>query len=311
MRIWVYMNFSGLIFRAKAVLAVALVPASIATGLGVSLWAMDSGVEPALVVFPISLASLALVAVMERILPYRREWNRSRGDLRTDGLYYLTQIFVGGLLAPLLGTLAVLLGAWLSQRAGDSLWPAHWPILAQVLLASVVREFFDYWAHRSMHHFDWLWRLHATHHSAKRVYWLNATRAHPGEVAYRFLFAWVLPLAELGAPERVLALTAVAAVMVDGFQHANIAIRLGPLSWVLSIGNLHRWHHSRDRREADANYGNSYIFWDIIFGTRYLPKDREPPEQVGIEGLDAFPRKFFAQWMSPFRWAQIKRDSAG
>jgi hypothetical protein len=53
-----------------------------------------------MVVFPISLVSLVLVAVMERILPYRREWNRSHGDLRTDALYYLTQIFVGGLLAP-------------------------------------------------------------------------------------------------------------------------------------------------------------------------------------------------------------------
>lgn len=179
------------------------------------------------------------------------------------------------------------------------------------MLASVVREFFDYWAHRSMHHFDWLWRLHATHHSATRVYWLNATRAHPGEIVYRFFFAWVLPLSQLGASKDVLALTAVVAVVADAFQHANIAIRLGPLSWIYSIGNLHRWHHSRDRREADANYGNVYIFWDVVFGTRYLPSDREPPEQVGIGGLAAFPGGFFAQWISPFRWAKIKRDSAG
>jgi sterol desaturase/sphingolipid hydroxylase (fatty acid hydroxylase superfamily) len=102
-----------------------------------------------------------------------------------------------------------------------------------------------------------------------------------------------------------------AAIMVDAFQHANIAIRLGPLSWIFSIGNLHRWHHSCDRREADLNYGNTYIFLDTIFGTRYLPKDREPPEKVGIAGLDAFPRGFFAQWISPFRWAKINHDSIG
>jgi sterol desaturase/sphingolipid hydroxylase (fatty acid hydroxylase superfamily) len=80
-----------------------------------------------------------------------------------------------------------------------------------VLLASVVREFFDYWAHRSMHEFDCLWRFHATHHSVPRVYWLNATRAHPVEIAYRFSFVWVLPLAVLGVPEQVLALATVTA----------------------------------------------------------------------------------------------------
>lgn len=303
------MSTKGLLDGARAVLAVSLVPASVAGGVIAALWAMGSGVEPVMVVFPISLASLLLVAVMERILPYRRDWNRSHGDLRTDALYYLTQIVVGGLLTPVLGTLTIIIGGWLSARVGGSLWPTQWPILAQVLLATVVREFFDYWAHRSMHHYDWLWRVHATHHSAPRVYWLNATRAHPVEIAYRFCLVWVLPLAILGVSQDVLALATVAAVVADAFQHANIAIRLGPLSWIFSIGDLHRWHHSRDRHEADTNYGNVYIFWDAIFGTRYLPADRQPPAEVGIAGLDAFPQGFFAQWLSPFRWNQIRRDS--
>jgi len=304
------MNIATILANVRAVLAVSLVPFSVAGGISALLWAMNAGIDPELAIFPITLANLVLVAVMERILPYRREWNRSHGDLRTDSLYFLTEIVVGGLMAPLLGVLTIIIGGWLSANMGGSLWPAHWPILAQVLLATVVREFFDYWAHRSMHHYHWLWRLHATHHSAQRVYWLNATRAHPGEIVYRFCFVWVLPLALLGVPKDVLALATVAAVLADAYQHANIAIRLGPLSWIYSIGNLHRWHHSRDRHEADTNYGNAYIFWDTIFGTRFLPKDCEPPEQVGIEGLEAFPKGFFAQWISPFRWARIRRDSA-
>jgi hypothetical protein len=75
---------------------------------------------------------------MERILPYRREWNRSHGDLRTDSFYFLTQIFVGGLLAPVLAALTIIIGGWLSARMGGSLWPYSWPILAQMLLASAV-----------------------------------------------------------------------------------------------------------------------------------------------------------------------------
>jgi sterol desaturase/sphingolipid hydroxylase (fatty acid hydroxylase superfamily) len=293
----------------QSTLAVSLVPVSVIGGVWAAWHAIDSGIDALMVVFPISLASLVLVAVMERVLPYRREWNRSHGDLRTDSLYYLTQIVVGGLLAPVLGMLTIIFGGWLSGQLGGSLWPVHWPILAQVVLACVIREFFDYWAHRSMHRFDWLWRLHATHHSAERVYWLNATRAHPGEIAYRFCFVWVLPLAVLGVPENVLALATVAAIVADAFQHANIAIRLGPLSWIFSVGDLHRWHHSKVRSESDTNYGNVFIFWDAVFGTRFLPKDREPPEEVGIGGMEAFPRSFFAQWVSPFRWAKIRRAS--
>jgi hypothetical protein len=48
---------------------------------------------------------------------------------------------------------------------------------------------------------------------------------------------------------------------------------------------------------------------DYVFGPRFLPKDREPPIDVGIGGMDAFPTGFLAQWWSPFRWAQIRRDS--
>jgi sterol desaturase/sphingolipid hydroxylase (fatty acid hydroxylase superfamily) len=162
-----------------------------------------------------------------------------------------------------------------------------------------------------MHEIPWLWRLHATHHSAPRLYWLNGTRAHPFEIALRFGLVGVVPLALLGIDARVLALTAVAALAADTFQHANIALRLGPLAWIYSIGDAHRWHHSRMRGEADANYGNVYLVWDAVFGTRYLPADREAPTEVGIEGLDAFPKGFVGQWLSPFRWSRIAEGTPG
>jgi len=289
-------------------LAVSIVPLSVLLGLGGALWMIQGGVEPAKAVLPVTIAGFLLVAVMERILPWHRDWNRARGDLRTDALYIPTQLGVGALCAPVVASVAVAGGGWISQHLASGIWPGSWPIAAQVVLASIVREFFDYWGHRAMHRFDWLWRLHATHHSATRLYWLNGARAHPGEIAFRFGILGVLPLATLGVGEIVLALTTVAAVMADAFQHANIAFRLGPLAGVYSIGDVHRWHHSRTRAEADSNYGNVYIFWDTLFGTRYLPKDREPPTDVGIDGLDAFPRGFFAQWLSPFRWSRIARS---
>lgn len=294
----------------EKLLGASIVPVSVLGGLAAGVWMMRSGVAPAEAVLAVSLAAFLVAISMERVLPWHKEWNRSRGDLRTDALYMPTQFGIGALFAPFVASVAVAGGGWLSERVGGGLWPSGWPILAQVLLASVIREFFDYWGHRVMHSTEWLWRIHATHHSPSRLYWLNGARAHPGEIAFRFGVLGVLPLALLGIGENILALTTIAATMADALQHANIAFRLGPLSWIYSIGDLHRWHHSRERSEADTNFGNVYIFWDAIFGTRYLPADREPPTQVGLDGLDAFPEGFFAQWLSPFRWKGIKRNSA-
>ncbi len=104
------MTVATILSGVRTAIAVTLVPASIVGGVCAALWAMNSGIDPVMVIFPISLASLVLVIVMERILPYRREWNHSHGDLRTDALYYLTQFVVGGLLAPVLGALTIIIG---------------------------------------------------------------------------------------------------------------------------------------------------------------------------------------------------------
>jgi len=290
-------------------LSVAIVPGTVAIGVAAAVASMRAGAEPAVVVTPIALAALVWVAIAERILPWQRDWNRPRGDLLTDALYLPTQQLIVRLCGPLVASVAIAGSGWLSQATGGDIWPSSWPVAAQVVLASVVREFFDYWGHRAMHRFEPLWRLHATHHSAERLYFLNGVRAHPGEIVFRFGLLGVLPLALLGVGEQVLVLTTVAALCADVFQHANIAFRLGPLSWIYSIGDAHRWHHSREREEADSNYGNVYLFWDAILGTRYLPADREPPTEVGIRGLEAFPRRFVAQWLSPLRWSEIERDS--
>ena len=155
----------------------------------------------------------------------------------------------------------------------------------------------------------WLWRLHATHHSPERLYWLNATRAHPLEHVFRSCFG-MLPLALAGASAELLALQAITDAVVGLFQHANVDIRLGPLNYVFSAAPVHRWHHSRVRGEADHNYGDTFIFWDVVFGTYYRPREREV-EALGIAGLEAFPRGYLAQLASPWRWREIERESAG
>jgi hypothetical protein len=49
--------------------------------------------------------------------------------------------------------------------------------------------------------------------------------------------------------------------------------------------------------------------WDIVFGTRSLPIDRDPPEEIGISGMPNFPMRYWEQLMSPIHWQRIKREN--
>ncbi len=283
-------------------------PVAMAAGLAGGIALIDAGVDPPLAIVPPLVVFYFCLAVAERLVPWHRSWLHSRGDLRTDvGLFVANSLF-GGVLTPALLVAVTALGAALAESAGMGLWPGGWPILAQLALALVIAEFVEYSFHRAMHEVPWLWRFHATHHSAPRLYWLNAVRFHPIDL---FLVGSVkmVPLALLGAGAPVLALVNLFSGIHGSYQHANVPVRLGPLNWIFSMTELHRWHHSPRMEEANHNYGGNLAVWDVVFGTRFLPADREPPEAIGIEDLPEFPKGLWGNLLAPFRWQAVVAES--
>jgi sterol desaturase/sphingolipid hydroxylase (fatty acid hydroxylase superfamily) len=227
-----------------------------------------------------------IVLALERWLPFAPEWQRAHDDVPTDIAHL---VVTGGIVefAPALG---------LTPGATAALWPATWPFAAQAMLALLATELLNYWTHRLLH--GPLWRFHAVHHSAPRLYWVNSWRVHPIE-GLVFWALTVVPLLALGAPEAPLVTVWAASTVFRMLQHSNVDVRLGPLNWVLAGPELHRWHHSRDRTESEANYGNVLIVWDALFGTRRLPA-RAPPLDVGLAGAP-YPSAYGAQLLAPFR----------
>jgi len=275
------------------------------------IWAIaliDSGTNPPVAILGPQLVAFAILAVLERIYPLHTSWNRSRRDIRVDASHALTIGAALAAAAPLTLAAGVAIAGWLSTRFGLGLWPTHWPLAAQLVLALVVAELPQYWVHRLQHEHDWLWRFHAVHHSAPRLYWLNASRFHFIDILMNYVPS-VLLLVAMGASPAAIALLGLASTVHSIFQHANLQLQLGWLNWIFSMAELHRWHHSPVVREANSNYGQQLILWDIVFGTRFLPQDREPPEEIGMSGLDAFPMTYLAHLASPFRWSRIKRES--
>lgn len=261
--------------------------------------AIGRSLDPTLVVAAIIPIAVVIVSVAERLLPHLPDWNRPRGDVVTD----VWHIVVGGLTAPqlyrfLLGLMLVPAAAAIAQTVGAPVWPSGWPLIAQLALAALVAEFGQYWAHRLAHETR-LWRLHAVHHSPERLYCLNFLRDHP--LGLLLLYApQVAPLLALGCNAQTFALFALFTTVHGLFQHSNVEVRLGPLNWLFSMAELHRWHHSTIVREGNHNYGANLIVWDAAFGSRWLPRGH--PSEVGIAGMPDFPRGYLGQLSVPFRW---------
>ena len=270
---------------------------------------MATGTDAAVSILLPQLSAFAVVAVFEHVYPLHRSWNRSRRDVRVDATHSITIAVMVALTTPFVLAGGVAAGGWLSSKIGLGLWPASWPLLAQAALALVVGELPGYWVHRAEHEWEGLWRFHATHHSAPRLYWLNAGRFHPVDSMLTFIPSYGL-LVVLGCSVEVLALFTLITAVHGIFQHANLQLRLGPLNHFFSMAELHRWHHSKTLEEANHNYGQTVIVWDTVFGTRFLPADREPSEDIGIPDLTAFPMTWWAQIMSPIRWRRIQQESA-
>jgi len=260
---------------------------------------MARGFDPGLVVMGAAVLTAGVVIAGEQVLPYAASWNRSHRDVLADLLHsVLSNGGVSAVVRPLILGAAV----WLASMIDVpwSVWPTGWPWPLQLALALMAAEFAHYWVHRWMHTVPWMWRLHAIHHSAPRLYWLNAGRSHPLAVGVILLFDMPAMLL-LGAPDEALAMYLVATAIHGLFQHANIDLRLGVLNHVFSMAELHRWHHARSGPGGLSNYGGNLIVWDAVFGTRYLPAEGIAEDGLGFQGDDAYPEGFLGQLAAPFR----------
>lgn len=245
---------------------------------------------------PVVLGAL-MISGLEWQVPCRQAWWADKHEMGQDAIF---MAFIQGVL-PLVLAFAVSLTLldWLRVHEWSMgvWWPHHWPVAGQMVLMMVVADGLRYWLHRWAHEWEPLWRFHAVHHSPHKLYWLNVGRFHPIDKGLQFVLD-SLPFLMIGVGEEVLALYVVCYAINGFFQHSNIDLRLGWLNYVVSGPELHRWHHSQWKEESNHNYGNNLIVWDWVFGTRYLPDERQV-ENLGLLNR-RYPMSFWKQMTTPF-----------
>ncbi len=287
--------------------AAAVYPVALSGGIGIAATMLHLGYGELTTSAATLLSVIAVLTLLERLLPYTGAWHPNPRTVRID----LTHSLVSAVFAsPLVRVTGVVLAAWLGGKLstwlGGSLWPSTWPLALQVALAVVIADFGVYCAHRWMHASNVGWRVHAVHHTPTRLYAIAGGRSHPFN-ALLTLTSEAVPVVLLGITPEAYMLLLVFKGVNGLLQHSNIAMTPGPLSYLIATSDVHRFHHSQDLRESNSNFGNATMVWDHIFGTFHLPH-RQPRAEVGIADADV-PESYWSHLLAPFTLARYERKA--
>ena len=232
--------------------------------------------------------------LVERLIPYNPDWNLSHQDRWRDRVHFVVNEGANFLSILGLPFLAALLPNF-------GVWPSHWPLWGQLLLAIGIVDFGITMAHFASHRINWLWRFHAVHHSVKRMYGFNGLMKHPLHQLIEGVCG-VLPIILLGVQQDVAWLLVVAIALQLLLQHSNADVRVGPFKYVLALAPAHRFHHLNSAREGDVNFGLFTMVWDWLLGTASFDPNRTfTSDDLGIEGEPDYPTDYWSQLIRPFK----------
>jgi sterol desaturase/sphingolipid hydroxylase (fatty acid hydroxylase superfamily) len=236
------------------------------------------------------LLILATMIIVERVYTYNYAVSQ-RSVLARDVISNMVTLYVTGTVTGMI-VLPVLvffpehfLGRKLVVVSPEQLGP----VWLQVAIVLFVVSLFRYWMHRLQHTVPLLWEFHSYHHRVTDLQATNTYVSHPIDFALRNVVIFLL----LGVIRfnPVALLIAIPATNISGtFSHCGGDVKGGLLNYLFVTPEVHRWHHSEKVPEGygySCNYGVEFSFWDIIFGTFYLPLKNgvaEQPERIGYPG---------------------------
>lgn len=243
---------------------------------------------------PLLAVAFATSFAAERIAPFYPEWNdhHKAGDTSANvwhTLVYEISVMNGVLLIP---AITMIFGNF-------GVWPTHWPLWAQLIMAFLAADF-AFWAlHYLSHRWPLLWRLHSVHHGVGRLYGFNGVIRHPLHQTVDMVIG-NMPLVILGMPVEVAALLGFLITMTLIVQHSNVDQRLGWLDGHLSIGRAHHLHHVNWGTEGDCNFGLFLTVYDRLSGTfKNKPAREITARDMGVDELPNFPKSYWEQLLLP------------
>jgi sterol desaturase/sphingolipid hydroxylase (fatty acid hydroxylase superfamily) len=258
------------------------------------------------------LASSFLIAVIAHAIAARKQGIESspvsdivpravylHRSALVDYGYAIVNAFVSAtLLAPFAGvSLAVSSQLSLVLRdlglvASGELAPTWMVNILGTLTLVAVADFSSFLVHFWFHRIPFLWEFHKVHHSAEVMTPVTVLRMHPVDDLMTMVVSGVL----IGTADSILRVCVVPNFSLVGLygitiftflfylcgynlRHSHVWVSYSPwLSRILISPAQHQIHHSKAKRHWDKNYGFMFAVWDWMFGSLYVPKERETLE---------------------------------
>ena len=244
----------------------------------------------------------------EAIFPWRKNQSLFRKDFWLDTFYMFFNFFLLNLIvlialsnsaAQLFNDIIGFAGLSLSSFQLLELNTFTFPV--RIFIFFIVVDFVQWWTHRLLHKFDFLWNFHKVHHSVKQMGFAAHLRYHWMEpVVYNSLK--YIPLAIIGGfSAQDVAFVHFFNIFIGHLNHANINWDYGWLKYILNNPKMHIWHHSKELpedRQTGVNFGITLSIWDYIFKTNYIPHSGRDIE-LGFDGDEDFPKDFIKQELYP------------
>ncbi len=251
-----------------------------------------------------------VVFVLEKVWPWRKQ-RVFRRQLLGDLLFVAFNGHYFG----------VLLGVYLNQAFEHTVdflgLPATraWNVLAdlplawQFVICFPAKDFLEWCVHNLLHRVPWFWQFHKVHHSIEELDAIGLWRYHWFEaLIYMPLTYW--PFLALGADAGVMFTIGIIATIVGYLNHSNMNITWGPLRYLLNSPHMHVWHHDYENHGRHGqNFGLTLSVWDWLFRTAYWPREKAQPEQLGFEGIEQYPRRWWDRMLFPVSLLWVRRPT--
>lgn len=228
---------------------------------------------------------LIAIALIEAIVP-------RRAVAAAPGRRWLVNFAVTAFNTVLIRLLVPVAGAALAAACADrglgllnNLAVPGWLAIVVSILAL---DLTNYAAHYVLHRVPVLWRIHRMHHTDQDYDFSIAVRFHPFESIYATAFIGGA-IALLGAPPVAVLVWQLLGVAINFIEHANVRVPAdldAIVRLVFVTPDMHRIHHSRERRESQSNYANVFSWWDRLFGT-YIARPAAGHDDIrfGVAGF--------------------------
>ncbi|MFW5658502.1 MAG: sterol desaturase family protein [Bacteroidota bacterium] len=208
-------------------------------------------------IFAVCFYLLAVVFELVISIRHRRRNYYDKQDTRTNLFALVGMAIVGQLaLIPMIMILQGILDI-LPYQLPTTWW--------SVLIALLLVDHSNYWAHRFGHETNLGWAMHVTHHSTRHYNLSVALRQNWSQV---LLFVFFLPIPLFGLPVYVILFAKALNSFYQFWIHTEYINRLPRwFEFVFNTPSHHRVHHASNTQYLDRNYAGIFIFWDRLYGT--------------------------------------------